>query len=42
MRWSAKVPEMSSKFRHAQKSLLSGACTVGTTMPLYLMLILPS
>ena len=25
MRWSAKVPEMSSKFRHALKSLLSGS-----------------
>jgi len=25
MRWSARVPEMSSKFRHALKSLLSGS-----------------
>jgi putative addiction module component (TIGR02574 family) len=25
MRWSAKVPEMSSKFRHALKSLVSGS-----------------
>jgi len=25
MRWRARVPEMSSKFRHALKSLLSGS-----------------